>query len=280
MQKVEPTATPDDAYADRDLVFPQLTLDMVRRSLPYGDVCSFPEGSTVFARGERDVDFFIVLIGELVVSGTGIGKDNIVVVHRTHEFTGELNLFSDRESLVTARAASNAQLLRIRRSDFRHYVTCEPDIGDIIMRAVMLRHLGLVQHAQAGVTVLGPAGAADTLRLESFLGRNSYPMRLFDTETDPAGGGLIEMFSLTQRDLPVVLSGTTVWRNPSNAAIADALGIAQLLNPETLYDVAIVGAGPAGLGAAAYAASEGLATLLIEGNAPGGQAVTSSRIEN
>jgi thioredoxin reductase (NADPH) len=271
----------DDAYAKRDQVFPQLTEEMVNRSLQYGQVESFPEGTTIYARGTRGVDFFIVLSGRVVMSGLGVeGEDGIVIVHGAREFTGELDLFSEREALVSARAASDAQVLRIRRSAFRHYVTSEPDIGDIVMRAVILRHLGLVQHTQVGVAIVGPGRSADTLRLQSFIDRNGYPMRVVDTDLDPAGGGMIDAFSLTQDDLPVVIYGSSVWHNPTNAAIAEALGIAEILDPNMLYDVAVVGAGPAGLAAAVYASSEGLRTIVIEGNAPGGQAGTSSRIEN
>jgi thioredoxin reductase (NADPH) len=271
----------DDAYAKRDQVFPQLTEEMVDRSLPYGQIESFPEGATIYARGTRGIDFLIVLSGQVIMSGLGVeGESGVVIVHGAREFTGELDLFSEREALVSARAASDAQVLRIRRSGFRHYVTSEPDIGEIVMRAVILRHLGLVQHTQVGVAIVGPGRSADTLRLQSFIGRNGYPMRVFDTDLDPAGGGMIEAFSLTQGDLPVVIYGSTVWRNPSNAAIAEALGIAETLDPKALYDVAVIGAGPAGLAAAVYAASEGLRTVVIEGNAPGGQAGTSSRIEN
>jgi thioredoxin reductase (NADPH) len=278
---IQSIAIVDDAYAKRDQVFPRLTEEMVGRSLPYGQVESFPEGATIYARGTRGVDLLIVLSGQVIISGLGVkGENNVVIVHEAREFTGELDLFSEREALVSARAASDTQVLRIRRSGFRHYVASEPDIGDIIMRAVILRHLGLVQHLQVGVAVVGPGMSAETLRLQNFLGRNGYPMRIFDTDLDPAGGGMIEAFSLTQDDLPVVIYGSTVWRNPSNAAIAEALGIAEIVDPNALYDVAVVGAGPAGLAAAVYAASEGLRTVVIEGNAPGGQAGTSSRIEN
>jgi len=278
---IQLTAIVDDAYAKRDQVFPQLTEEMVDRSLPYGQIESFPEGATIYARGTRGVDFLIVLSGQVIMSGLGVEEESgVVIVHGAREFTGELDLFSEREALVSARAASDAQVLRIRRSGFRHYVTSEPDIGDIVMRAVILRHLGLVQHTQVGVAIVGPGRSSDTLRLQSFIGRNGYPMRVFDTDLDPAGGGMIEAFSLTQGDLPVAIYGSTVWRNPSNAAIAEALGIAEILDPKAIYDVAVVGAGPAGLAAAVYAASEGLRTIVIEGNAPGGQAGTSSRIEN
>lgn len=270
-----------DAYANRDEVFPKLSEDMVNRSLPYGDIEFFAEGETIYPRGTRGIDFLIVLKGQVVMAGPGVEGDNcVVIVHGERGFTGELNLFTERESLVSARAASDVRILRIKRVSFRRYVASEPDISDIIMRAVLLRHLGMVQHAKVGVAIVGPGHATNTLRLQSFIVRNGYPLRVFDTELDPAGGGMIETFALSPSELPVVIYGTKVWRNPTNADVAQALGIAEVLDPDAIYDVTVVGAGPGGLAAAVYAASEGLRTLVIEGNAPGGQAGTSSRIEN
>ena len=148
------------------------------------------------------------------------------------------------------------------------------------MRAAILRHLGLVQHMQVSVTVAGPGRAAATLHLEQFLSRNGYPYRLVDTETDPEANEFLHGFNITSADLPVVISATQVYRNPDLPSLADALGISEEIGSDEVFDVAVVGAGPAGLAASVYAASEGLKTIVIEGNAPGGQAGTSSRIEN
>ena len=169
----------------------------------------------------------------------------------------------------------------MRRADFRRMCTAESDIGEIIMRAFILRRVGLIKHAQGGVVLVGPGHAADTLRLQRFLTRNAYPHKLYDTDADPDAKGFLNCFELTPDQLPVVIaSDDKVLRNPPNAQLADELGLTECLNPNEVYDVAVVGAGPAGLAAAVYAASEGLKTVVIEGMAPGGQAGTSSKIEN
>jgi thioredoxin reductase (NADPH) len=275
-----PTVDGDD-YTSRDLIFPKLTHEMVGRSMPYGTVENHAAGTTIYSRGVRGVDFLIVLKGSVLIAAPGDdGTEIIVTVHDEREFTGELDLFSLREALITARAATAAVVLRIGRARFREYVASEPDIGAVIMRAVILRRAGLIQRIQAGVTVLGSERNADTLRLEQFLSRNGYPYRLVDVDNDPQGNELLQSFSISPSETPVVLSGEKVFRNPSVSELADALGISEELNPATVFDVAVVGAGPAGLAAGVYAASEGLGTIVIEGNAPGGQAGTSSRIEN
>ena len=274
-------AVDGDAYARRDLIFPKLTQEMVSRSMSYGIVEQYAAGITIYSRGVRGVDFLIVLKGSVLIAGPGEdGGETIVTVHDEREFTGELDLFSLREALVTARAATAAEVLRIGRDRFREYVSAEPDIGDIIMRAVILRRMGLIQRVQAGVAIVGSERSADTLRLEQFLSRNGYPYRLVDVDSDPEGDELLQSFSVSASETPVVVSGERVYRNPSVSELADALGIAEEVNPTTIFDLAVVGAGPAGLAAAVYAASEGLSTIVIEGNAPGGQAGTSSRIEN
>lgn len=274
-------STEVDAYAKRELIFPQLTSEMVDRSLPYGVVEQYSAGSVIYGRGLRGVDFLIVLQGNVLITSPGDdGHDMVVTLHQEREFTGELDLFSQREALVTARAATDVSALRIGREQFREYVSGEPDISDIIIRAVVLRRLGLIQHSTGGVAVLGPARGGHTLRIQQFLSRNGYPYRLIDTDSDPAASGAVRSFKLQPEDLPVVISGGTVYRNPTILELGDVLGMSEQVNDTTIYDVAVVGGGPAGLAAAVYAASEGLETVVIEGNAPGGQAGTSSRIEN
>jgi thioredoxin reductase (NADPH) len=271
----------EDVYLKRELVFPQLAMEMVDRSLPYGTVEHYSAGSTLYARGLRGVDFLIVLRGSVLITGLAEGGgESVITIHAEREFTGEMDLFSYREALVTARAATDTDVLRIGRDRFKEYVSSEIDISDIVMRAVILRRMGLIQHTQGGVAVMGSGRSEDTLRIQRFLSRNGYPYRLIDLETDPSAAGLVQSFGLTASDMPVVISGTKVCRNPSVPELADSLGIAEQLDANAVFDVAVVGAGPAGLAAAVYASSEGLSTVVIEGNAPGGQAGTSSRIEN
>jgi thioredoxin reductase (NADPH) len=274
-------APDEDAYSKRDLVFPKLSQTQVDRSLAYGVMKHYPAGQTIYGRGTRGVDFLIVLRGNVLITGDNpAGGESVVVLHEPREFTGELDLFSHREALVSARAATDVDVLRVSRERFREYVSAEPDIANIIMRAVILRRLGLVQHAQVGVSVAGPGRGSATIRLEQFLSRNGYPYRLVDTEADPDAQQFLDALEVKQTDLPVVIAGASIYRNPNISLLADALGITEEIETNEVFDVAVVGAGPAGLAASVYAASEGLKTVAIEGNAPGGQAGTSSRIEN
>jgi thioredoxin reductase (NADPH) len=274
--------SPDqDAYSRRDLVFPKLSQAQVDRSLSYGTVEHYPAGQTIYGRGTRGVDFLIVLRGSVLIAGANpAGGESVITVHEAREFTGELDLFSHREALVSARAATDVDVLRISRDRFRNYVSAEPEISNVIMHAAILRRLGLVQYTQVGVTVAGSGRASGTIRLQQFLARNGYPYRLIDTENDPDAQGLLQAFNIDGAALPVVIAEAEVYRNPDIPALADALGITEELRPDDVFDIAVVGAGPAGLAASVYAASEGLKTIVIEGNAPGGQAGTSSRIEN
>ncbi len=172
-------------------------------------------------------------------------------------------------------------LLRVKRADFRRLVSTEADIGEIVMRAFILRRVSLIRHVRGGVVVVGPAHTADTLRLVQFLSRNAYPHRLVDTEHDAGGDGFLDCFSLAAADLPVVIApGHRVLSKPSLAQLADDLGLTETFDHAQVFDLAVVGAGPAGLAAAVYGASEGLQTIVVESMAPGGQAGTSSKIEN
>lgn len=273
---------PSDPYAREEQTFPSLSGAMAARIAAYGQEERLAKGQMIFHRGARAVDFFFVLEGAIETFDTDLhGEPQVVRMHRVGEFTGELHLFNDRQVLVSARAGVDSRVVRVKRADFRRMVSAESDIGEIMMRAFILRRVGLIRHAQGGVVLVGSGHGADTLRLQRFLMRNGYPHRLYDIDSDPDARGFLNCFELTPDQLPVVIaSDDKVLRNPPNTELADELGLTECLNPNEVYDVAVVGAGPAGLAAAVYAASEGLKTVVIEGMAPGGQAGTSSKIEN
>jgi thioredoxin reductase (NADPH) len=228
------------------------------------------------------VDFFLVLQGGIEIFDTDVcGAHHVVTTHRERQFTGEMDLFNDRQILVSGRATGPTRIIRVKRANFRRLIASETDIGEIIMRAFILRRVGLILHAQGGVQLVGPEHNGDTIRLQRFMTRNGYPHHLLDTEADPDAAGFVNCFELAADQLPVlVLPGHELLRNPSNFDLAEKLGIIETLDPKKIFDVAVVGAGPAGLAAAVYAASEGLSTLVLEATAPGGQAGTSSKIEN
>ncbi len=270
-----------DPWTRQAQTFPVLTADMVRRIEPFGLVNAFEKDTTLFARGDRDVDFFVVLDGSVSIVAEDVRTGpTTLVTYGAGQFTGELNLFNDRQMLVGGRAAAGTRLIRVAHADFRRLVSAEPDIGEIVMRAYILRRVGFIRHAQGGVLLVGDRRDGDVIRLRRFLTRNGYPHDVVEA-AEAEGIALIRDFGLDPDRLPVIVApGRQVIANPSNAELAERLGLTEALDPATVYDVAVVGAGPAGLAAAVYAASEGLATIVIEALAPGGQAGTSSKIEN
>ena len=271
-----------DPYARPAQTFPHLAPDMAARIRRYGKEERFAAGDVLFRSGDRGVDFFLVTEGAVAMIDTDAhGGEILVTTHDARQFTGELDLFNEREVLVGARAVEPGAAIRVPRAAFRRMVSAEPDIGEIILRASILRRVGMIQHAGGGAILIGSIHAADTLRIQSFLTRNAYPHRLLDTDVDPDARSALDCFQIGEDALPVVVThGHDVLRRPDNATLADALGLTEGFDPDRVYDVAVIGAGPAGLAAAVYAASEGLDTIVIEAVAPGGQAGTSSRIEN
>lgn len=273
---------PTDPYQREAQTFPRLRPEMAARLDAYGVEEQVSAGTPLFERGQRSVDFFLVVEGRIeVYERDHDGVPNVFSVLGAGQFTGELDLFNDRAILVSARAAVDSRVLRVSRADFRRLVSGEPDIGEIILRALILRRVGLIRHGHGGVILVGPGHGGDTLRLQRFLTRNNYPHRVLDTEVESSAGAFLECFYITPAELPVViLPGNRLLRNPATPELADALGLTEELHPDQVYDVAVIGAGPAGLASAVYAASEGLDTIVVEGTAPGGQAGTSSKIEN
>ena len=281
-------ATRDDANA-----FPRLDDDQIKQIARFGNERDLDSGTLIFERGQREVDFYVILKGRCeILDDSGLPGPTqdapVVHVHGERGFTGELDLFSSRKILVSGRIVTDdgspGRVLCVPRGKFARMLSAEPEIGQIIIRAFILRRLGLVDHSQGGVLLVGRRDSADALRLERFLKRNGYPMRALHVdnpdEADEADG-ILRQFKAGHDDLPVVVcSHDALLKKPSNADLASCLGLTEEPKPGRCYDVAVVGGGPAGLAAAVYAASEGLGTIIIEGEAPGGQAGTSSRIEN
>jgi thioredoxin reductase (NADPH) len=272
---------PTDPYLRQSQTFPILTAEMTSRARRFGVEAAFETETPLFERGDRDVDFFVVLEGSIaIVAEDARTGPATLVTHGPGQFTGEMNLYNDRQILVGGRASAGSRVIRVRRPDFRRLVSAEPDIGEIVMRAYILRRVAFIRHAQGGVTLVGAQRDGDLTRIRRFLTRNGYPHDVLDG-AGIEGTALLEGLDLAPDDLPAVIApGRKVFVNPSDAELAEGLGLTEPLDPSTTYDVAVVGAGPAGLAAAVYAASEGLETVVIEALAPGGQAGTSSKIEN
>lgn len=270
-----------DPYAREAQTFPVLPEEMVERIASYGAPETLEDGALVFERGQRTVDFFLVLDGAIEIFDLDErGQPHVFTVHGPRQFTGEVDLFNDRQILVSGRTRGTTRVVRLKRDVFRRMIAAEADIGEILMRAFILRRVGLMRHAQGGVVLVGSGHDGETSRIQSFLTRNGYPHRLIDRETDDDAATFLDGFHLTPEQLPVVLADGELLFNPSDADLADRLGISIELDPTHVHDVAVVGGGPGGLAAAVYAASEGLDTIVLETFAPGGQAGTSSKIEN
>lgn len=273
---------PTDPYQREAQTFPRLGRDMIDRVRSYGAEEVMPVGGFLYRRDDRASDFFLIIDGQVETFDEGPNRErNVFTHHRAGQFTGETNFLNGRESLVTSQACDDTRLLRVPRPAFRRLLAAEPDIAEIVMRAFILRRLGFIRHGHGGVTLVGPSHGSDTLRLQSFMTRNGYPHRVLATDLDPGARDVARSFGLDASDLPAVIApGPIVLRNPPTWELADRIGLTEPLDDAAVYDLAVVGAGPAGLAAAVYAASEGLSTIVVESEAPGGQAGTSSKIEN
>ena len=273
---------PTDPYVRTAQTFPILTEEQVERARLLAQEEFLPKGTILFERGQRSVDFFIVLKGNIEIYEHSHDGLNVFTVHREHQFTGEIDLFNNRQILVGGRMGEDGRVLRFERQQFRKLIAAEPDIGEIVMRAFILRRMGFISHQQGSVTLIATRESADTLRIERFLRRNGYPLEVLNYDTACQEKAFLNDLDIQPENLPAVYIhlGEKLLYNPSNLQLAECLGLVETLPPNHVYDVTIIGGGPAGLSAAVYAASEALDTVLIEAEAPGGQASTSSKIEN
>ena len=270
-----------DPYDQTAAIWPMLPATEIERIKPFGTLQSLSQGTTLFSRGDRSVDFFLVLSGTIIIHEYTGGTPEVLVEHRVGEFTGELDQFSDREVLVSAQMGASGRVLRLNRSQFRQLIAAEPEIGQVVMHAMMLRRQGLVAKKQSSLTILTTRNSPDSVRVKRFLERNSYPYQEINADSQ-VGQQRLTRAQLDNACIPAIFMSDqkNPLQNPSTLELARALGLVPNIVYDRPYDVAIVGAGPAGLSAAVYAASEGLTIILIEAEAPGGQAGTSSRIEN
>ena len=224
---------------------------------------------------------FVILAGRVEVTHRGIpGHSELIVAHGPGSFMGELAQLSGRPSLVDAYAKEAVETLVIPSRRLRNLLVEEAELGERIMRALILRRVGLLDRGAGGPVIVGSADHADVLRLEGFLTRNGHPHQRFDPQTDPCAQTLIERFHIDSRELPIVLCPNgQLLRSPSDVELARCIGLVRPIDPDRIYDVVIVGAGPAGLAASVYAGSEGLSALVLDCRAFGGQAGASARIE-
>jgi thioredoxin reductase (NADPH) len=267
---------------DRAQAFPTLTVGQIDRIRHFGKLRRVEAGEILFQPGDVTVPFFVLLSGsmEIVQPDLTVGERPIVT-HHAGGFTGEMTMISGRGALVRGRVTGSGEFLELGSDDLRSLVARDAELSEILMRAFILRRLLLISYGQGNVILIGSRHSAKTLRLREFLSRNGHPHAYVDLDVDKSLQDLLDRFSVKVEDIPVVIcNGQTVLRSPSTQELADCLGFNANIVPSQVRDLVIVGAGPSGLGAAVYAASEGLDVLVIETEAPGGQAGSSSKIEN
>ena len=272
---------PSDPHVRESEAFPRLTADQVERVSSFGVVQRLPRGTVLFAPGDRTIDFFVILDGSIEAYASRGTAQQVVHVYGQQQFTGELNLFNDRATLVGARMGGDGRVARLNGAQFRRLLAAEPDIANVVMRAFILRRERIIVLGHTGVTIIAPRHSAKLLHLQGFLTRNRQPYLLADPEVEAEAAAQLSELGYVIDDTPVVVCGDDrALVCPTPRELGDRLGIAEPLDPQHVADVVVVGAGPAGLAAAVYSASEGLDTVVLEADAPGGQASTSSRIEN
>lgn len=263
-------------------MFPHLDDSEIERVRRFGTLHAFDAGEALARIGEVGHGLMVILRGHVdITQHDAFGHRTAIVTHGPGAFMGELAQLAGRPTLVDAYAQESVEALVIPPSRLRSLLVAEAELGERIMRALILRRIGLLEGGLGGPVIFGRAENGDVLRLEYFLRRNGHPHQRFDPESDAEASALIESFHIQPGQLPIVLCpGGQILRNPSEIELARCIGLVGPIDPNRVYDVAIVGAGPAGLAAAVYAASEGLSALVLDCRAFGGQAGASARIEN
>ncbi|HJT47170.1 MAG TPA: FAD-dependent oxidoreductase [Nitrososphaeraceae archaeon] len=267
--------------SQREKIFPKLTPAQISRIAAHGRIRSVQPGEVLIEQGDTSVPFFVVVTGEIeIVRPFGV-HETLVTIHSSGEFTGEVNMLSGRRSLVRARTTKSSEVIELGHRQMLTLIQTDTELGEILMRAFILRRVELVAAGVGDIVLVGSTYSAGTLRIREFLTRNGHPYSYIDVERDPEVQNLLDSFQVSANEVPVLICrGQVVLRNPSNQEIADCLGFNESVDQTQVRDLVVIGAGPSGLAAAVYGASEGLDVLMLETSSPGGQAGSSSRIEN
>ncbi|MGA9840815.1 MAG: FAD-dependent oxidoreductase [Nitrososphaeraceae archaeon] len=262
-------------------IFPKLTPAQIRRIAARGHMRTTERGEVLYEQGDSAAPFFVVVSGVLEVVRPVGAVETLVTVHSSGQFTGEVGTLSGRRTLFRVRATKPGKVIELDRQHMLALIQSDAELGEILTRAFILRRVELVAAGMGDVVLIGSTHSADTLRIKEFLMRNGHPYSYIDLERDPDVQNLLDSFHIAASEIPVVICrGKIVLRNPSNQQIADCLGFNESINQSQVRDLVIIGAGPSGLAAAVYGASEGLDVLMLETSFPGGQAGSSSKIEN
>jgi thioredoxin reductase (NADPH) len=262
-------------------IFATLDDAQIARVAAFGMELHVAAGEILFEQGDAERGLFVVLNGSIEIISVSGAAEAVIRVLRRGDFTGEVYLLSGRRSLVKCQAREASTLLEIPRASIQRMMQTDGALGEIFLTAFILRRLYLIDHSVGDAVLIGSSLSSDSLRLRSFLARNGHPHTYIDLEREPDIQSVLDHFAIRVTDVPVLICrGQLVLRNPSNAEAAACFGLNAGIDDHEVADLIVIGAGPSGLAAAVYGASEGLNVLVIESNAPGGQAGSSSRIEN
>jgi len=266
---------------DQEKLFPQLTDAQIARIASLGRRRPIARGDVLMDAGDRSLAFFVVLSGEIqALRQSGDGETPIVAL-RAHQFSGEANVLTGRRAIARLRVSESGEVLELNRDQLLGLIQTDAELSDILMKAFILRRAELINQHFGDVVLIGSMHSPGTLRVKEFLARNGHPNTYIDLDRDADAQELLDRFQVSVADVPVLICrGQTALKNPTNQQIANCLGFNDAIDRTHVRDIVIVGAGPAGLAAAVYGASEGLDVLVLEANVAGGQAGSSSRIEN
>jgi thioredoxin reductase (NADPH) len=275
------SAPVSSALDARTQAFPVLTAAQIGRVRSVSKPRDVKAGEILFEPGDTNIPFLVLLSGNMEIVQPDCTGERLIAKHAPGEFTGEMTMVSGRRSLVRGRVTEPGEFLEMSGEGLRSLIARDAELSEIFMRAFILRRLELIRRGQGDVVLMGSRHSAHTLRLREFLTRNEHPYTYVDLDTDKGSQALLDHFEIKLDEIPVVVcKGRSVLRNPSLQELADCLGLNSAVDQLQLRDLIIVGAGPSGLAAAVYGASEGLNVLVIETATPGGQAGSSSKIEN